>query len=220
MSTVDELKTGSRGDGPDTESSRVEFTSEQQTRVQALIDDAYRRAFSKASRGATATDEVERLKTEVDRLRDDRKTAALLKAVSRHNVIDTEEVAELIRSHVDVDDTGGVVVRGEGGSDRIGRSGQAMGVDEYIVEWLEERPHHLRSSSASGSGSRGARFGEAGRRSYNLSDPESWRTMPREDLERLLKEGVNVEGASGQTFRFKDVQNPFREARKRKFANS
>jgi len=41
--------------------------------------------------------------------------------------------------------------------------------------------------------------------------------MPREDLERIMKEGINVQGTAGQTYRFRDVKNPFLEARRRKF---
>ena len=74
----------------------------------------------------------------------------------------------------------------------------------------------MRSSGLAGAGSKSAKFGKPGAR-HDLSDPNAWRSMPREDLDRLLKEGINIHGSQGQVFGFKDVQNPFKEARKRKF---
>jgi hypothetical protein len=195
----------------------VEFTPEQQTKVQHLIDDAYKRAFVKAAKNSSTSEEMERLQLEVERLRGNNKTAAMLKAIARHNVVDADEVVELMKGHVRMDDGGKLTVVGEVGSAVINSSGHPMGFEEYVDHWLSERPHHLRTGGGLGSGSQGARFGGEGKRHYNLSDPATWRNMPREDLDRLLKEGVNVQGAGGQVFRFRDVKNPFHEARKRKF---
>lgn len=222
MAQVDELKTVSGGDGPVTDghgagSSKVEFTEEQQTKVQQLIDEAYKRAFVKASKHSSVPEEIERLHHEVERLRGDKKAAAVLRAISRYNVVDTEEVAELMKGRVRMGEDGNLTVVGDTGSQRINSSGHPMGFEEYLEQWLGERPHHLRTGAGSGGGSQGAKFGGESRRSYNLADPSTWRNMPREDLEKLLKEGVNVHGAGGQVFKFKDVKNPFHEARKRKF---
>ncbi len=215
MAIVDEHKTVQMtGDGPKAEFSKVSFSPDQQARVQELIDDTYKKAYSKAMKGSVSQGEAERLMNELGSLREDRKSANLLRAISRHNVVDAGEVAELLRPSVGVDDSGTLVamdVSLNGGTNR----GVTMGIDEYVDQWLSERPHHLRSSGSVGSGSRGAMFGRS-RQSYNLSDPAVWRSMPREDLDRLLNEGVNVKGVSGQVFKFKDVKNPFLEAKKRK----
>lgn len=213
MQSVDEQKTAVMGDGTETESSRVSFSSEQQARVQTLIDEAYRKAYSKAARGSSAGDEMDGLKKELSSLRDDRKQSAVLRAVAKRNVVDADEVTELIGRHVRMDEKGRMSVSGEAGA---GQEGGLVGFEEYVDQWLVERPHHLRAQSAQGAGSHGARF-SAGRAHYNLSDPQSWRSMPREELDKYLKDGVNVQGAGGQVFRFRDVQNPFVEARKRKF---
>jgi len=207
MTQVDEPKTAGTGEGPDVFSSKVAFTPEQQTRVQDLIDGAYKKAYSKATANRAGADEMERLREEVVRLGEHKKNAALLKAIARYNVVDAEEVAELMRPHVS---------DGDGVMEVAGGNGRSMGVDEYVAEWLSERPHHLRNSGGVGSGSQGARFGD-GKSSYDLSDPAAWRNMPREELDRLLKEGINVHGSQGHVFSFKDVKNPFVEARKRRF---
>ncbi|MBE7415999.1 MAG: hypothetical protein HS130_12595 [Deltaproteobacteria bacterium] len=214
---VDELKTV-EGDGHSgsEEARKVMFLPEQQAKVQELIDEAYRKAYAKAHKGKGGSEEVERLKGEVERLRDERKSAALLRAISRHNVVDAEEVSELVKHRVRMEEDGSMKVIGDSGAVRINTAGQPVTLDEFVADWLGERPHHLRASAGTGAGSQGARFG-AGSVRHNLSDPASWRTMPREELDRLLREGLSVQGSAGQTYRFRDVKNPFLEARRRKF---
>lgn len=215
---VDELKTA-EGDGTNGEARKVTFLPEQQARVQELIDEAYRKAYSKAQKTKGSSEEVEKLKGEVERLKEERKVSALLKAISRHNVVDAEEVAELVKGRVRVEEDGSCRVLGESGAVKITTTGQPMSVEEFISEWLGERPHHLRAASGMGAGSQGARFG-AGSVKYNLADPSTWRSMPREELDRIMKEGINVQGSAGQTYRFRDVKNPFLEARRRKFQSA
>lgn len=215
---VDELKTdgmgnATRGGG---ESTKVTFAPEQQARVQELIDSAFKKAYSKAQRASGSNDEVDRLKTEVEKLKDERKMNVLLRAVTRHNVVAADEVTELLRSKVRVEEDGTMSVAGESGGVMINSLGAPMSVEDYVGLWLKERPHHLRASGSAGAGSHPLRTASASGRSYNTGDPASWRTMPREDLDRLMKEGVKVHGAAGQTYTFKDVKNPFLDARRHK----
>ena len=64
----------------------------------------------------------------------------------------------------------------------------------------------LRASGGPGGSSSGAKFG--GKAVYNL--------LEKDTIRRLLKEGINVQGSGGQVYRFKNVNNPFVEARKRR----
>jgi len=223
MQQVDELKTANAGDGHENvagpESSKVAFDPEQQAKVQQLIDEAYRKAYAKAQRAAGSGEEVKKLKSEVDSLREEKKMSALLRVISKHNVVDAGEVAELLKNRIKLDDDGNVTVVGSSGSTWIDSSGRPMGLDEFIGHWLGERPHHLRPTGPAGAGSSGARYGGTSAVRHNLADPAAWRTMPREDLDRILREGVNVQGAAGQTYRFKDVRNPFLEAKKQRYQN-
>ncbi|MBI5599198.1 MAG: hypothetical protein HY890_05605 [Deltaproteobacteria bacterium] len=215
MQTVDELKTGVTGEGLKMESLKVSFTPEQQAKVDELIDGAYRKAYSRAQKNSAPGGEVESLRKEVESLRGDRKMAEVLRVVARHNVVDPEEVADFISRRVTLDSSGRAVVVADGSNGAS--DGRAAGLEEYVAEWLNSRPHHLRPSSTSGGASTGARFTEGLRPRYNLGDPDVWRRMPREDLDRFLRDGVDVRSSAGQVFRFKDVQNPFLEARRKKF---
>jgi hypothetical protein len=200
MEKVDELKTeGLSTDGAKAAQGglKVTFTPEQQARIQTLIDEAYRKAFQKAKSAAID----EELKKELEKLREEKKFSSVLRVVARRNVVDPEEAAELIARRLEMDDSGG-----------IANSSETL--EEFVERWLSERPHHIRAASAGG-GSRSALFG--GKPAHNLADPALWRTLPREDMERILKEGITVHGSSGQAFRFRSPVNPFLEARKRKF---
>lgn len=227
MTNVDERETGRRGTyhsdgsslhlkddglktgGAETPHSKVVFTSEQQERVQALIDETYRKAFAKARKESLGGTGLEELKKEVEALQGEKKMAALLRGIVRYNVVDPGEVAELISRNVELNDEGMVVIKKDA-------SNGHMALEEYVEHWLSERPHHLRASSAIGAGSSGAKFG--GKAAYNLSEKDAIRDMPKEDFDKLLKEGINVQGSGGQIYKFKNVGNPFVEARKRKFA--
>ncbi|MBI5885374.1 MAG: hypothetical protein HZB85_02185 [Deltaproteobacteria bacterium] len=217
---VDEPKTEVMGDAVRNggDSTRVTFAPEQQAKVQELIDSAFKKAYSKAQKSSAGSEEVERLKGEVERLKEDRKTNAVLRAVSRHNVVAPDEVADLLRGRVRVEEDGGISVVNDAGGVIINNSGAPMSVEEYVGLWLSERPHHLRAGGAPGAGSHPSRFAGAGMRGYSAGDPASWRNMPREELDRMLREGIRVHGAAGQTYTFKDVKNPFLDARRLKAA--
>lgn len=218
MPQVDELKT-EQGDGfkngADEHGARVAFNPEQQVKVQHLIDEAYKKAFSKAQRTVGSTEETDRLKSEIEELKEEKKMAAVLRAVSRHNVVDAEEVAELVKNHIKMDEDGSYAVTGPTGALMVNSLGASMTPDEYISRWLSERPHHLRPARHSGAGSESVMFGGGSAR-FNLGDASAWRSMPREEVDRLLNEGINVHGSAGQVYRFKNVKNPFVEARKRR----
>ncbi len=206
-----------QGNGSEGNAGKVAFTPEQQRRVQELIDESYRKAFAKAQRNRGASEDVDGLRREIEGLKEEKKRLALLKAVSRYNVVDGEEIVKLLEDRVRMDDEGNIVVVNSSGSAKINDAGYPVGMDEFLSNWLSERPHHLRSTSAPGAGSTGAGFGHSTMGRPSLADPAAWRTMAREDLDRILREGINIHGSAGQVYRFRDVKNPFLDARKRRF---
>ena len=227
--------------------TKAEFTQEQQVKVQGLIDDAYKRAYSKAQ----ASPDIERLKAELaalktgdgkgkeseevkaltsalDKLKADlaKKNArelddSIFKEVAKFNVMDISEVTTLLRGNIKPDEDGTPIVVNADGSPRLNLNAtptRPMTIAELITDWLKTRPHHLRASGRQGAGSPGARFGGEGGKEYDLSNPEVIRTMPREDLDKALAGGIEIAGSAGNVFRFKKSGNAFTEARKNRFA--
>lgn len=227
--------------------AKTEFTSEQQVKVQSLIDEAYKRAYSKAQ----ASPDIERLKSELaalkagdgkgkeseevqtltsalDKLKADlaKKNAreiddSVFREVAKFNVMDAAEVTTLLRGNIKADENGVPIVVNADGSPRLNLNAtptRPMTVEEHIADWLRTRPHHVKASGRQGSGSFGAKFGGEGGREYDLSNPETIRNMPREELDKALAAGLEIKGSGGQVFRFKNTSNPFTEARKKRFA--
>ncbi|MFQ5353435.1 MAG: hypothetical protein ACE5DR_00675, partial [Thermodesulfobacteriota bacterium] len=120
---------------------------------------------------------------------------------------------------VRMDEEGHVTVVNSSGSAKINDSGYPVEMDDFISQWLSDRPHHLRSASGAGAGSHGSGFTHGSIGGHSLGDPSSWSSMPREDLDRYLREGINVHGSAGQVYRFRDVKNPFLDARKKRFSS-
>ena len=205
--------------------AKTEFTSEQQAKVQGLIDDAYKRAYSKAQSNSP---DIDRLKAELATLKADlaKKNArelddSIFKEVAKFDVMDISEVTTLLRGNIRPDEDGTPIVVNADGSPRLNLNAtptRPMTIAELITDWLKTRPHHLRASGRQGAGSPGARFGGEGGKEYDLSNPEVIRNMPREDLDKALAGGIEVVGSAGQVFRFKQSGNAFTEARKNRFA--
>lgn len=224
--TGNEGKGGSDGGG---NTGKVGFSPEQQLKVQELIDAAYAKAYAKAMKGegdgkaddkkkdTTLPDaKFKALESQVAALRDEKKTATLLKAIGKHNVIDAEEVSSLLMRYVRLNDDNSFTVLNDAGAERLNASAGSMSVEEFVNEWLSKRSHHLRASGTAGAGSTGGRFAD-GNMPTQLT-PEALRKMPMDKLkEQIAGEGIKIAGSAGQTFNFKKTSNPFVEARKKVF---
>ena len=128
--------------------AKVEFSPEQQAKVQGLIDDAYKRAFAKAGDGNLATikaaveaelaalkagdgkgkesEEVKTLTAALDKLKADlaKKDArelddSIFKEVAKFNVMDISEVTTLLRGNIKPDEDGTPIVVNADGSPRL-----------------------------------------------------------------------------------------------------
>lgn len=211
---------------------KIEFTSDQQVRIDALISDAYKRAYAKASANneplkplagkpekdaSLMTAELERVRGQVESLRGERKTNALLKSITRYNVIDVDEIVSLTGGNVKLNDDNTLTVLNSTGQERLNAHGHPLSLDDYVAEWLKTRPHHLRASGMTGGGTQTPGMIDVQGTQIDLSNPMAWRTMPREAFDKLLSDGVNVPGskAVGQSFRFSTTNNSFVEARKK-----
>jgi hypothetical protein len=211
---------------------KVTFTPEQQTKIQQLIDEASGRAYAKALKDSEARRtkapedtngdkdtslkdaEMERLRKQVDAMRAVSSRNALLTAISKHNVIDASEIAALTERYVRHNDDGTLSVINEAGQARLNAEGRDMSIEEMVAEYLRARPHHLRASGTAGAGSAGVGFGGIAD-SHKPLTPEVVRSMSGDELRAALKDGVVVHGSAGQTFKFKNVSNPFAAARQK-----
>lgn len=77
---------------------------------------------------------------------------ALLNTASKYKAVNPEQVVQLIKSNVRLNQTGDVEVIGDNGTPRYTESGELMGLDSYVNEFLQNNPHHVQAGP-SGTGS-------------------------------------------------------------------
>lgn len=78
----------------------------------------------------------------------------LLAAAAKYDAIDPSEAVILMKTSVKMDDEGITTVLDKDGHTRRNDDGSVMGIDTFAKGWLNDRPHHVKSSGG-GSGSRG-----------------------------------------------------------------
>lgn len=174
-------------------------------------DEEWKKAIDKLR--TEAEEKETAYKTQLATMGEEKKTNSILRAIAKHNVVDAGEVAELIRHQIKVNDKGELIVQGDSGEPRINQSGDHMTVDEFIGGWLADRPHHLRVEGGAGAGSPGAKFSGVTSKKYDLTKPETWRNMPKEDLDKALEGGIVIDRLNGPAFKFSRKENPFIQKR-------
>ena len=133
---------------------------------------------------------TEGLEAQVQMAKDANKTAKILAAIAKHNVVDISDVAQLITGDFELDENEQLVVQNPDGSIRIdvNENGANMTADAYLVEWLKTHPHHIKSSGH-GAGSAGSRYGEPDQ-APDFSSVESVRNMSDDELKAALRRRV------------------------------
>jgi hypothetical protein len=94
-----------------------------------------------------------KIKTLTGQLRMDRVDSVIAKASARHNAVKPDQVIQLIRHGVGLDDSLNPYVIDKDGSARIGEGGRNMSIDAFVKEFLDENPNLVRGSQNAGSGS-------------------------------------------------------------------
>ena len=168
-----------------------------------------------AEMNAKHKEEKEGLEAQVQMAKDAGKTAKILAAIAKHNVVDISDVAQLITGDFELDDNEQLVVQNPDGSIRIdvNENGANMTADAYLVDWLKSHPHHIKSSGH-GAGSAGSRYGES-EQVPDFTSVETVRNMSDDELKAALSEGVTIQGIHGQKFQFKGETNPLAELRRK-----
>jgi len=93
---------------------------------------------------------------------------ALLNSASKHKAINPQQVVELLKSKVQLNDSGQVEVLADSGTPRYNQNGELYSVEEYVSEFLTQNPH-FQQATPSGTGSRG-NVGKADQEPFNLAD--------------------------------------------------
>ena len=93
---------------------------------------------------------------------------ALLNSASKHKAINPQQVVELLKNNVKLNDSGQVEVLAESGTPRYNQNGELYSVEEYVSEFLTQNPH-FQQATPSGTGSRG-NVGKVNQEPFNLAE--------------------------------------------------
>ncbi len=93
---------------------------------------------------------------------------ALINSASKNKAINPQQVVELLKNNVRLNENGGVEVLAESGTPRYNQNGELYSVEEYVSEFLTQNPH-FQQATPSGTGSRG-NVGKANQEPFNLAE--------------------------------------------------
>jgi len=85
-------------------------------------------------------------------LRDIKVNKALLSSASRNKAINPDQVVELLKGNINLNESGNVEILDKNGIARYNSKGELLTTDELVQEFLTQNPHFV-SASPSGSGS-------------------------------------------------------------------
>ena len=93
---------------------------------------------------------------------------ALLNAASKNSAINPEQVKDLLKSNVKLNEDGKVEILAENNSPIYNKDGDLKSIDEYVKDFITENPH-FQTATPSGSGSK-ANLGKVDAKPFNLAD--------------------------------------------------
>ena len=85
-------------------------------------------------------------------LRDIKINKSLLSSASRHKAINPDQVVELLKGNIQLNESGNVEILDKNGIARYSKLGELLTTDELVQEFLTQNPHFV-SATPSGSGS-------------------------------------------------------------------
>ena len=93
---------------------------------------------------------------------------SLLNAASKNKAINPEQVTNLLKGKVKLNEDGRVEVLAENNQPRYNSKGELLSVDDYVQEFITQNPH-FQSATPSGSGSK-ANVGKVDAKPFNIAD--------------------------------------------------
>lgn len=117
-------------------------------------------------------EQANKYQSEIQKLQSDLRNIkindALLGSASKHRAINPQQVVELLKNNVRLNEDGQVEVLAETGTPRYNKDGNLYSVEEYVSEFLTQNPH-FQTATPSGSGSKG-NVGKVDAKPFNLAD--------------------------------------------------
>ena len=111
---------------------------------------------------------------------------ALLTAANKHNAIDSEQVATLLRHSIRLSDDGMVEVIDANGTVRYNDNADPLTIDEAVSEFLTASPHFVRASQG-GAGTMGNAGGSTPKPTSVADMVENWSNGGKEAYAALRK---------------------------------
>ena len=101
----------------------------------------------------TRTQEHQKEKTQLEnQLKDIKINKSLLSSASKNKAINPDQVVELLKDNIKLNETGNVEILDKNGIARYNKLGELLSTDELVQEFLTQNPHFV-SATPSGSGS-------------------------------------------------------------------
>ena len=120
-------------------------------------------------------------------LKDIKINKALLSSASKNRAINPDQVVELLKNNIKLNETGGVEIVDKNGIARYNGKGELLTTDELVNEFLTQNPHFVTATS-SGSGSVSNVDRSELSKPFNLSDLDMNNPTDRETYRKYRKE--------------------------------
>ena len=112
---------------------------------------------------------------------------SLLSSASKHKANVPDQVVQLLKSNVKLNDEGKVEILAENQQPRYNTKGELLSVDEYVQEFLTQNPH-FQSATPSGSGSQGNVDRLNANKPFNIADLDMTNPEDRKRYAEYKKE--------------------------------
>ena len=126
--------------------------------------------------------EIAGLRSEIEKVKVD---GALLNAASKNSAINPEQVKDLLKSNVKLNEDGKVEILAENKQPIYNKDGDLKSIDEYVKDFITENPH-FQTATPSGSGSK-ANLGKVDAKPFNLADLDMTKPEDRKQYAEYKK---------------------------------
>jgi len=136
----------------------------------------------------TRTQEFNKEKQNLEsQLKDIKINKSLLSSASKNKAINPDQVVELLKENIKLNETGNVEILDKNGLARYNKLGELLSTDELVQEFLTQNPHFV-SATPSGSGSVSNVDRQELSKPLNLSDLDMNNAKDREAYRKYRKE--------------------------------